>query len=111
MTGKNSPSWRGGRTEKNKIIRSSIKCKKWRLAVLKRDNFICRCCNTKINIQAHHIKNFSSNEDLRFELDNGIVLCKMCHVNFHNEFGYRDNNNEQLIEFMNKFNIKLKEVI
>lgn len=55
--------------------------KDWRLKVLKRDGFKCqmpRCRNIK-NLQVHHIKKWSSASILRYEVSNGITVCRSCH--------------------------------
>lgn len=49
---------------------------------------------------AHHIVNFSRNLDKRMAFDNGITLCKECHIGFHNQHGRFDNNIEQLKEYL-----------
>ena len=55
--------------------------KDWRLAVYKRDKFRCQMpgCKSKSRIQAHHIRKWSTASALRYELDNGITLCRNCH--------------------------------
>ena len=58
----------------------------WRNAVLKRDNFTCQRCGTTSNLQAHHIirwKDTSCEKHLRFDINNGITLCKDCHLKEH----------------------------
>jgi predicted restriction endonuclease len=55
--------------------------KKWRKLIYTRDNFKCQwpgCVNTK-KINAHHIKRWSDNPNLRFHIDNGITLCYQHH--------------------------------
>ena len=53
----------------------------WRKSVYKRDNFQCRWphCKSKQKLNAHHIKTWSDFPGLRFELNNGITLCKYHH--------------------------------
>jgi len=34
-------------------------------------------------IVAHHLKLFSEFPELRFSVDNGIVLCRSCHLKVH----------------------------
>ena len=91
-----------------KIIRTSREYILWRDFVFKRDGFSCKCCGDKSggNINAHHIKNFSSFEEGRFNVDNGITLCDKCHNpnirgSFHWVYGTRENNMEQLTEYIN----------
>ena len=62
------------------MIRRSSEYQKWRKAVFKRDNYICQECLKKGNyLEAHHIKPFANYPDLRFEIENGLTLCKDCH--------------------------------
>ena len=55
--------------------------KDWRRKVYKRDGRKCQMpgCNSKYKIQAHHIKKWSRAASLRYDIDNGITLCKSCH--------------------------------
>lgn len=55
----------------------------WRTDVFKRDKYICVKCGSKIKIQAHHIKHWASNKDLRFDVNNGITVCHDCHQAIH----------------------------
>lgn len=79
-TGEKSYYWRGGITPINKRIRKSEQYKLWRIAVFKRDNYICVWCGVmggKLN--ADHIKPFSLFPELHFAIDNGRTLCESCH--------------------------------
>ena len=55
--------------------------KDWRMKVYKRDKFTCQMpsCGYKKYLQAHHIKRWSSASILRYDVHNGITLCKNCH--------------------------------
>jgi 5-methylcytosine-specific restriction endonuclease McrA len=55
--------------------------KKWRIDIYKRDNFTCQMpgCRNKTQLQAHHIQKWSSASMLRYDIDNGITLCRKCH--------------------------------
>lgn len=56
--------------------------KKWRLDVYKRDKFCCQwpgCKASKKGLNAHHIKTWANFPGLRFEVSNGITLCKLHH--------------------------------
>ena len=56
--------------------------KAWRLKVYQRDKFKCQwpgCFASKKQLNAHHIKRWSDCPGLRYEIDNGITLCKNHH--------------------------------
>lgn len=80
LNGAKHPNWQGGITNPRK---SSLE-KKFSRAVLKRDGYICQECGTqktKVNpLEAHHIKTFARNPDKRFDISNGITLCRNCHI-------------------------------
>ena len=85
-----------------------LKIKNWRIAVFERDNYTCQCCKNRGSVlNAHHIHNFAKYKDLRFELNNGITLCKKCHIEFHHLYGTKDNNIEQLNKFFNLYGEKV----
>lgn len=53
----------------------------FRKDVLKRDCFTCKMpgCNNKKLLHVHHIKPWSKAFSLRYDIMNGITLCKYCH--------------------------------
>jgi hypothetical protein len=82
-------------------IRNTTEYLKWRIAILRRDNFRCEVCtasikdNKSVRLEVHHAKTF---DDICKEnnittvkgaltckeiwsLDNGISLCHRCHKN------------------------------
>lgn len=63
--------------------RRSAKYKKWKQSVLKRDNYICKKCGNKDNLVVHHIKPFATDKESRFDTNNGITLCQICHKEVH----------------------------
>lgn len=103
MTGEKSPAWKGGITPINQKIRSSREYNEWERSVLQRDNWTCQKCRytAKTRIVAHHILNFAEYPMLRFDINNGITLCRpKCHKLFHHIYGRKNNTREQLIEFL-----------
>jgi hypothetical protein len=83
-TGEHHWNWKGGVSSENHIIRNSSESKQWRKKVFSRDNYTCQHCNNKGGkLNAHHIKPFSIYPELRFELNNGITLCRTCHIELH----------------------------
>lgn len=107
-SGENSHYWKGGVFDKNKHPRLTSEYNEWRKAVYKKDWYTCQCCgkSTDIEKQAHHFYNFSDNENIRFDINNGITLCKHCHYStvkgsFHHIYGTTNNTPEQLEEYIN----------
>lgn len=67
--------------------------KEWRGKVYKRDNYTCQHCNSNNgHLNAHHIIPYAKNEELRFELSNGITLCEECHKAEHRRLRELKNN-------------------
>ena len=54
---------------------------RFRKEVLKRDKGKCRMpnCKSRKNIEVHHIQTWSHAHTLRYEVSNGITLCRSCH--------------------------------
>lgn len=61
--------------------------KQFRLSVLKRDKHTCRMpgCGSKQKLHVHHIKKWSKAHALRYDISNGITLCKKCHSSISNK--------------------------
>lgn len=100
FTGENSPVWKGGindvRWDRLKPI-----YKAWRNSVYQRDNYCCQKCKKHSkHLQSHHILNWKDYEENRYEINNGITFCESCHIDFHRKYGKRNNNAEQVIEFL-----------
>jgi len=78
--GDKNPAWKGGITSKNGKIYNSPEYKDWRKYIFERDDYTCALCKSRgKKIEAHHIKEFSTYEKLRFDVNNGITLCLKCH--------------------------------
>lgn len=54
--------------------------KKWRSDVFARDGWTCQTCGVRgCYLEAHHIKSWAKFPQLRYEINNGVTLCKGCH--------------------------------
>lgn len=109
--------WAGFLTPQQTRIRASKEYIEWREIVFRRDDYTCQCCGDRsraghsVILHAHHLENFAHNEDLRFDVDNGITLCFNCHDirargSFHNLYGIHNNTREQFEEYLARRNHK-----
>lgn len=73
--------WKTFKESINTQIRKSFEYKQWRESVFRRDGYTCQECGQKGGeLHAHHIKPFAFFPLLRFEISNGLTLCKECHI-------------------------------
>jgi hypothetical protein len=87
-TGSDHPLWNGGVTSEHDKIRRGRQYRQWRDAVYRRDHFHCQTCQKhceQMDIVAHHKNGFAAYKHLRFVVDNGITLCRRCHLSLHQE--------------------------
>jgi endogenous inhibitor of DNA gyrase (YacG/DUF329 family) len=77
--GELNPTYKGFNDEKRT---NKSKLKSWSRLILQRD-IVCQKCEGTECLQAHHIKPYRDNIDLRFDMTNGILLCKYCHAKEH----------------------------
>jgi len=81
----------------------------WAKKVKKRDDFICQICGaTNTYLNSHHCNSWDTFENQRFDIDNGITLCRECHENFHAVYGSGKNTRFQFDEYQKLASIILK---
>ena len=106
-TGADASGWKGGVTPELNLIRKSKKYAEWRTTVFEKDNYVCQCCGVRGGkLQVHHILDYVTYEDKRFDVNNGITLCVNCHDSchpgsFHNVYGTHYKTPEELEEYIN----------
>lgn len=61
-------------------LRKHGQYKLWRKNILERDNYSCVKCKSKENLEVDHKIPIIKNKKLMFDLSNGQVLCKKCHI-------------------------------
>lgn len=101
--GENSPCYNPELTDfEREKARHTPEYNDWRKAVYERDNYTCQCCGDDKggNLRAHHYYNYSEHKELRYDVNNGVTLCELCHVSFHNTYGYKNNTKEQFEEYL-----------
>lgn len=78
--------WAGGQDE-----RMNPESRLWRKAVLERDKNHCRRCHGTARLETHHIHPFGQYPEKRWEVSNGVTLCRSCHQLFrHREMEYAE---------------------
>jgi len=98
--GKNHWLYKLGLSSKEILQRVRSKGLKWRYQIFGLYNFTCvKCGQRGGKLVAHHLEGYHWCIELRFELSNGVCLCRKCHKNFHNRYGTRWNTTEQFINF------------
>lgn len=101
--GENNPYWNPDITdEEREVSRKYPEYSEWRLKVFERDSYTCKACSddTGGNLVAHHVLNYSEHRELRTEISNGLTLCECCHRDFHGIYGYRNNTENQMNEYL-----------
>lgn len=108
FSGENNPNWRDGSTEEVQLARTSQEYTNWRSSVFARDSMTCQCCGHVgptggAGMNAHHKYNFSKYKELRYDVDNGITMCRGCHIGFHTDYGNQNNTPEQLSAYLAQY--------
>lgn len=83
-SGPNHWNWQHGQNSFYRLMRNSAKHKEWARAVHEKCNWTCQECGYRgRQLVAHHIVHWSIEPDLRFDVDNGVTLCRKCHCALH----------------------------
>lgn len=112
--GPNHPSYNFYLSEKERLKKRNFPgTNSFRRNVLIRDNFQCQNCkNSHTSLNVHHIFNWNQYKDLRFNVNNGITLCSLCHSTFHKKYNKQNNTLLQIEEFIGKqLPVSQKEVL
>lgn len=83
IAGENHYSWIKDRTEQleKHRLRGTLEWRNWRTAVFERDNYTCKECGQYGGyLEPNHIIPLRSNMERIFDINNGITLCRPCHV-------------------------------
>lgn len=101
--GKNSPSYNFSITDEDRILKRTLnrdKLNSWRKNIFKRDDYKCVICGQNGYLHAHHLDGYHWCKDKRYDLNNGVTLCKEHHYTFHKKYGYKNNTKEQFEDYL-----------
>lgn len=80
-------NWKGGVATRPSGGRRSPEYWAWQRQVLARDAWTCQCCGYRNprgwRLNAHHVRPWAEYPALRFDIANGLTLCRSCHVREH----------------------------
>jgi len=86
----------------------------WRAIVKARADYTCEICKVKrsaLFLDAHHLASYSDNPHLRTDINNSAVLCRKCHMAFHDRYGRGENTKQQYEEFKKIYKPKLSSKV
>lgn len=86
-TGESNPNWKGGTSPERQRLYAGSAWRQLRRKIRLRDRGICQRCGGNESTHMHHIQPWSTNEELRFDIDNIITLCRECHHDVHRKGG------------------------
>lgn len=73
-------NWKGGISGIKKRMRNWLAWKAWRRLVFERDGYLCKECGKGGFLEPHHIVPLSKTLSRAFDVNNGITLCRPCHL-------------------------------
>ena len=108
IAGENNPLYKHGKSAEIFSERDSPENRQWARKV-KAGVSSCDYCEEAFEewntAQAHHKNSWRSFPEQRYDLENGVVLCKSCHDLFHGIYGKGGNTEEQYKQFKKLSNI------
>ena len=57
---------------------------KWKEAVHDKDGWHCAICGSAYDLDAHHIYGKQAFPEWRYVIENGLTVCRLCHIDIHN---------------------------
>lgn len=103
VTGDKNPQWNPERTHEQRVAeRKTNKDRLWRISVFVRDNYTCQVCGDDKggNLVSHHLESYHKNEQGRYDIDNGVTLCKTCHLDYHHNHGWKNATKKKFEQFV-----------
>lgn len=80
-------NWNPSLTEEDRCDRRTVEYLFWAKSVYARDKYRCVICNIKTRKpEAHHLNCWKHFPEQRYDINNGAVMCRKHHTEFHVEF-------------------------
>jgi hypothetical protein len=73
--------WKDKRSSKD--TRSSSSYRNWVKFIKNLYHSVCVVCGSTSILHVHHLESYKKNKEMRTYLNNGVLLCRSCHINFH----------------------------
>jgi len=88
LVGNKNPNWKGGITKYDEYTKNikgfKYRMRAWSGKILERDDFSCKMCGGDEKLEAHHIIPVRElNPVDLFNINNGITICRRCHMKIH----------------------------
>jgi hypothetical protein len=102
-SGENHPNWNPDLTYEGRLHHRYTlpEYREWVDKVFAQDNYTCQKCDSRgVHLNAHHKDGWHWCEERRFDVDNGATLCVDCHNDFHRQYGYGNNTEQQYKEWV-----------
>lgn len=102
--GENHHNYIHGLSREHRIDRniSRVFHNEWKRALLRNFNYKCCICDGNVKLSAHHLNGYNWDIDNRYNVENGVILCKHHHDKFHKIYGKGNNTIEQFNEYKSK---------
>lgn len=74
----------------------------WRDKVLMRDRFTCQKCGSREDLTCHHIMSQKQCTAFRWNVNNGITLCKSCHNEWNETHDHHSVSTRVFLKWLSK---------
>jgi hypothetical protein len=103
-TGQRHPAYKHGLGNiRAKDLTTLNQLRTWKIQVLKNYKYKCFLTKNQNTLQTplviHHLNSWCDNTDLRFDINNGVVLLKKIHLQFHQIYGFGKNTAMQFEQY------------
>lgn len=102
LLGDKNPNWKGGIYKPPRVPEEINVWFKFRKEILERDVHKCWKCNDTKRLEVHHLASRAKHRELEYDEQNCIVLCRICHLEFHKKYGRKRFTYYDTIEWINE---------